>query len=750
MKTRSLVLFLGLSALAMVSCSSPKASSANEPSTKSETSQSSSSETSDSKTSEPSTQTTSDSSQSQSQEDPKNGLLDRARQLAENIDKMPKVESLYVADSASLKARKNAEIIDETNPSQDVLEHPALNVYYEDTWNFIDNQINNGISIKNEAVARVFMLNQWVMERKEPSYQAGLKLTYDANLDAALVEQMRVYDTEQRGVQGKDYDYVRICSFFGPSGEANVDYLWTCAFLPDGESELQLGNKLMISFRENAYWDVTLSETDPFSETETIYIKTIIHADLSKEEREVTQVQKVTIVEEGRPIQNDIRPAIQTVGENLISVVEMQGDMTATCYLYNREGYAYLISNQDLSNPGRMISIPLYRLTGYDRIENHYEGDDEMNGTRYLIVGDQVYGGNEQYDYQGCEWFIDAQASGVTAEPVIRISLRRDQATIENAPNFIRELLASIGLSPKEDLLEEAIRLEFGKMDVCENREALGKVGYRSVTDEEFDSIFERYDVVKIGEETFFEYDQAEKIMRNQQTTDTTPYRIIDSTAVGAFSYDEEAQELAIGETSIEVPATPFLSKNTQYKGVVALKSSRSLIPVATSDVVEFDGTNDMSVTIPASRFPVIDIPFLGEEAFELVAYLALVGGNGESETLMRITAADYLSYEGEDIDCVLTVPEEEGSSDSESSDGKPNKPDSGSERNQSIYTDRFKIVREDEHVYLIRYFIFAPEGWEPQTEEPSSSSEPLSSEDSSSEDSGSESSPVFPDSSEF
>ena len=558
--------------------------------------------------------------------------LYRSYQLANNVEKLPNTADIYGRDNAKRSGlmRKNA-VSDETNPNDDVTKYPAYKSYYSALWNAIDGQVADAKETKNFVVSKIYCLNTWVRDSSGADY----RLNYDANRDAAIIETMFEEPEEA-------YSYTNTYASYDEEGRMLIDSV--SYYLKVQDNEIRIIHKNAVSYVEGLYWDFALLEGPRDFGEGGIVVNSLVHADLTKEEKEITQIDQYRVFRgDGSIADMEVRPSIQTSTEHLDFVVESDSGGNITSHIYDENGYNYLQDG---------VSIPLYRLSGYDKIENRYEGDDWAIGERYLTIGGQTYGGRKQYDYNGLRWGVSSITTGTSVEPTLEISFDYAHYNETQAAQLIRDFLSSLGLAYKEDYLDEAFHLEMNKKTLCEEREAFGKKNYLHVSLEEFNDLYERYD---LGEFTMLDlraFQNAEKISIKDQPQDDGYYSVVSSNAVGSYAFDQENETISISQVALTVEKNALFNKDTDYVGVVALKSGRDIIVLNESDPVQFDGVNDIEATIPASSFDIKELPVNNNEAFEAVAYLALKNDG----VLARCSNVSPISYAGEEIEYVIST----------------------------------------------------------------------------------------------
>ena len=561
-------------------------------------------------------------------------ILYRSYQLAENVEKIPSAQEVYgVSDSQSnVKKIREINVSDETNPSDEVLEVPAYRAYYNELWNGIDGQISYAKYIKDFVITNIYCLDTWVKQNEYTCY----RLNYDVNKDAAIIEIVESNESDDR------YSYSNIYTTYDEQGRMLIDYVNYYFYIQN--NEMMVISKSTISYVENLYWDFTCYEwQDDFGDYGIIF-NYVIHANLAKEETEITQISSSQVLNEDGSAQiTDNRASIQSAYGHLTSVNEATINGIETS-IYDKDGYNYFhgVSNKD--DNGANISIPLYRLSGYSKIENRYIDNDFYNGERYLTVGEETYRG-ERYNYQGVEWYVSSMVSGISVEPAISFYLNYSKYNENETVSLIKGLLSSIGLSFKEDYLSEAIHLEYCKKQICEQREAFGKKNFLEISKDEFDVIYEHYDIGYYDIDMLNEYKNAVKIDIDKQVQDDGYYSLINSASSGSYSFNKENEKINISEININVTKNVLLNKDTDYVGVLALKSGRNIVVVKESDTIHFDGANDINVTIDEASFDIKDLPADNDESFELVAYLAIKKG----ETLSRCSNVSSIAYADED-----------------------------------------------------------------------------------------------------
>lgn len=635
-------------------------------------------------------------SSSSSKGNPEDLLISRVRKLADNVDQLPTANAVFGSSQKKGLAPKQAGVIDETQPSAAVLNTPALFAYGKDLWDSIDGTIEIAIQTKDAMVAQIFVLDTWVMAYGSPNGNDCYKLSYDADRDAAVMEHFYISSTTRSGVEGKDYQYVYLSSSYDLTGEMLIDYARFGFFMPNNGT-LRLYDKTAISFRENSYWNCTKWATNDWNPNERTDYQYVIHADLSKSDREITQLQKTTNYTDGVVFDAMVTADVQGKSENLIYVLGAQDEITCSCHVYTPEGYNYLYSVS--SSNMQYFYLPLYRFNGYDKIENHYE-TDRSNGKRYVYIGEEVYQGGERYEYEGCDWEVIGLASGVASEPALLLLVPEEVSGGAQASDLIHGFIESLGLAPNDEFLDEAIRVSADIDELCAEREALGKVGFRYNSAEEFDLMYDRYDIIDVTQGQILSFESVEKCPYDQQLEESAEYHPINVNPEGKFSFDEQRKVLAIEATQIEVPVSPFLSKNADYKGVLALRSGHLITPLRTSETAKFNGKDALSITVPSLDLPVESIPMLSDDSYELVVYLASAQMAEEEVRLSRVSAIAPLPYEGEPIDCVL---KEEVLEDSD-----------------SILTERFEIAREGNRAFLKHHCVIESETPEEEQADPS------------------------------
>ena len=563
--------------------------------------------------------------------------LYRSYQLANNVEKLPNTTDIYGRNNAKRSGpmRKNA-VTDETNPNDDVTRNPAYDCYYSDLWSSIDGQVKEAKETKNFVVSKIYCFNTWVRGSSGTDY----RLNYDANRDAAIIETMFEESEEA-------YTYTNTYASYDEEGRMLIDSVFYHLSVQD--NEIRILEKNAVSYVEGLYWDFTrLERDDDFGEGGIVH-NYVIHADLTKEEKEITQIYLLRVYRaDGTIADMEARPSIQTSTEHLNFVVDSDGNGNISSHIYDKKGYNYL---EGYGMGG--VSIPLYRLSGYDKIENRYEGDDWANGERYLTIGGQTYGGRrQQYDYNGLPWRVSAMISGTSVEPALEISFHYADYSETEAAQLIRDFLSSLGLAYKEDHLDEAFHLEMNKKTLCEEREAFGKKNYLYVSIEEFNDLYERYDLGDFTIADLRAYQDAEKVSIKNQPQDDGYYSVVSSSAAGSYAFNQENEEISIGEVALTVEKNALFNKDTDYVGVVALKSGRDIITLSESDPVQFDGVNDIEATIAACSFDIKELPANNDESFEVVAYLALKNDG----VLARCSSVSPISYTGEEVEYLISV----------------------------------------------------------------------------------------------
>lgn len=561
--------------------------------------------------------------------------LYRSYQLANNVEKLPNTTDIYGSDNAKRSGpmRKNA-VSDETNPSDDVTKYPAYNSYYSALWDAIDGQVEEAKETKNFVISNIYCFNTWVRGSGGTDY----RLNYDANRDAATIETMFEESEEA-------YSYTNTYASYDEEGRMLIDSVSYCLSVQD--NEIRIIGKNAVSYVEGLYWDFTqLERQDEFGEGGIVH-NYVIHADLTQEEKEITQIHLYRVFgNDGSIADMEARPSIQTSTEYLNFVVDNDSNGNISSHIYDKKGYNYLQGDGMGS-----VFIPLYRLSGYDKIENRYEGDDWANGERYLTIGGQTYGG-QKYDYNGLRWRVSSMVSGPSVEPALQIIFHYADYNETQAAQLIRDFLSSLDLAYKEDHLDEAFHLEMNKKTLCEEREAFGKKNYLYVSLEEFNDLYERYDLGDFTMEDLRAYQAATKVSIENQLQDDGYYSVVSSSAVGSYAFDQENETISIGQVALTAEKNALFNKDTDYVGVVALKSGRDIIVLNESDPVQFDGVNDIEATIPASSFDIKELPANNDEAFEVVAYLALKNDG----VLARCSSVSPISYTGEEVEYLIST----------------------------------------------------------------------------------------------
>ena len=558
-------------------------------------------------------------------------VLYRSYQLANNVEKLPNTTDIYGKDNAKRSGpmRKNA-VSDETNPNDDVTKYPAYKSYYSALWNAIDGQVEEAKETKNFVVSKIYCLNTWVRDSSGANY----RLNYDANRDAAIIE--RMFEESEEA-----YSYTNTYASYDEEGRMLIDSV--SYYLRVQDNEIRIIRKDAVSYVEGLYWDFTLLEGPRDFGEGGIVVNSLVHADLTKEEKEITQINLYRVFRsDGSIADMEVRSSIQTSTEHLDFVAESDSSGDISSYIYDEKGYNYLQGG---------VSIPLYRLSGYDKIENRYKGDDWAIGERYLTIGGQTYGG-KQYDYNGLRWSVSSITTGTSVEPTLEISFDYADYNETQAAQLIRDFLSSLGLAYKEDHLDEAFHLEMNKKTLCEEREAFGKKNYLHVSLEEFNDLYERYDLGDFTMEDLRAYQEAEKISIKDQPQDDGYYSVVNSSAAGSYAFDQENETISIGQVALTVEKNALFNKDTDYVGVVALKSGRDIIVLNESDPIQFDGVNDIEATIPASSFDIKELPANNNEAFEAVAYLALKNDG----VLARCSNVSPISYTGEEVEYLIST----------------------------------------------------------------------------------------------
>ena len=611
---------------------------------------------------------------------PKEGtVLYRSYQLANNIENLPSTKDIYdnPVDESHLMELKRGAIRDETYPSDDVNRSPAYHSYYSSLWESVDGLVNDSKDIKNYVIKNIYSLNTWITSPTGDN----IRLNYDVNKDAAIIETM--FEESESA-----FSYRYIYTTYDEEGRMLIDSVWYV--LRYENNQLRIVNKDSVSYVEGLYWDFTELETQRDVGPGGVTYNYVIHADLTKQEKEITQIRLQKVYRgDGTIDYVNVNPSIQTTTEHLNFVTNNDNDGHMDANMYDKKGYNYIQCFSSIEGQAS-ISIPLYRLEGFDKIENHYRGEDIANGTRYFTVGNNTYGG-QRYEYNGLNWFVDGMIFGPGIEPAITIELNYSNYTEGEVAQLIRDFLSSIGLHYKQDYLDEAFHLELNKKQMCEEREAFGKKNYLYISEEEFNTLYEHYDFNNYTVKDLQDYLDAEKVDLKKQTKDEEYYSLVNSTATGSYTFDIDNEKLSLGEVTLNVEKSALLDRDIDYVGVVALKSGREIITLQESDVVHFDGANDITTTIPVSSYNIKDLPSNNDESFEVVAYLAIKDDNN----LSRCSSVSLISYVGGEVEYIIST-----------YDSRDHKEEKQNEENKDyVIKEYFSIVRNNGKAFNKHYF---------------------------------------------
>ena len=606
-------------------------------------------------------------------------VLYRSYQLADNIENLPSTKDIYdnPVDESRLMDLKRGAIRDETYPIDDVNRFPAYHSYYSALWESIEGLVNDSKNIKNYVIKNIYSLNTWITSPSGENH----RLNYDVNKDAAIIETM--FEESESA-----FSYRYIYTTYDEDGRMLIDSVWYAIRYEN--NQLRIVNKDSVSYVEGLYWDFTQLETQREVGLGGVVYNYVIHADLTKQEKEITQIRLQRVYKgDGSIDYVNVNPSIQTTTEHLNFVTNNDNDGNMDANMYDKKGFNYIQAHSSIEGQAS-ISIPLYRLEGFDKVENHYRGDDIANGIRYFTVGNNTYGG-ERYEYNGLNWFVDGMTFGPGIEPAITIELNYSNYTEGEAAQLIRDFLSSIGLHYKEDYLNEAFHLELNKKQMCEEREAFGKKNYLYITEEEFNTLYEHYDFNNYTVKDLQDYLDAEKVDLKKQTKDEEYYSLVNSNATGSYTFDLDNEKLSIGEVTLNVEKSALLDRDIDYIGVVALKSGREIITLQESDVVHFDGANDITTTIPVSSYNIKDLPSNNDESFEVVVYLAIKDDNN----LSRCSSVSPVSYVGEAVEYIIST-----------YDSRNHKEENQNEENKDyIIKEYFSIVRNNGKAFNKHYF---------------------------------------------
>ena len=572
----------------------------------------------------------------------RSGILLRSINLANNIDKLPKSKEAMLKSNKNVRRNK-----DVTARPEEVAKYPALNSYYESLWNYIDGTIEDVKERKNRAVSIIDEFDKWIA-----APEGDFKLSYDLSSDTTTISYGYI------DVEG--FQYLTARSTYDEQNRMMISFYLGYYSLVNNQIVLRDG--LSVSYVENLCWDVSRNEGAILPTGENYYHQYLIHADLTKDNREVTQLYRLVGID---AFESNITSTVQTSGNKTTTISDMYGNN-----IYDTTGYNLAMGTRS------HLDIALYQLSGYSRIE--LDDSIEHHPKYTMTTSSGVYEGDVPYTINGNRVMVNGIASGISSEPCLSVSFSDGNLSQEEMKQGLTDVLNAMGLAYlDEDAIDEAIASIYSAKDVVSSRSALNKTDMTYCSVIEYEMIWDLFNRNNPSDIDLQDYLDAEKYAAKEQIEETTPYEESAISSQGRYSLDEENNKLVVDSFTIIAEAEK-LEQNADYTAYVAIKNVDGMIEIGRSQPVNSGEGESFTINIDAIDFDLDDLP-LSMNNYSVITYLVDSDGNrvsgfnqlttGNSNIVIHETIYDYgEDYGREDIQYKIvegfrTVSSEDGSS---------------------------------------------------------------------------------------
>ncbi len=520
-------------------------------------------------------------------------VLDRAEELAENVEKLPMASAVMggeedagtanlsessvsaVKSSLSSVLASSADDggeLDLTEPGSDYLDFPAFESYYNQLWSAIDSSIYGYRETKGRAVDCVRQLDTWV---ENPDYGERYRLHYDLNSDTLTI------DTVSHS--GQDYVYTQIVSSYDAEGRA-VILANTAGNNAYYEPLIdRIGYSVSLYYVEGQLWRCATVERQTSSDDSESVFRYLIEADLASEDQRITQLLCQENIYEGVSYLSDFTATAQfrKDGMPVVLNVRNQGEEQPYFenYIYTAEGYNFY----QWENHGGIetASVPLYQTVGWDKVV--YSAEEGLR----LTIGDEVYSSLQLYPLEGgLYWILSEITCGISGEPAIRIE-PNGYCGIAQARTAVME---DCGLSYQAGFPDWADELSDNYLPILQEWQAFGITDLVSVDADLFQALFSSYNNADgITLEGIVAMWNEEFIAMDEQTEDNELYEMIQVAISGEIVLDGEKGVIDLSALRAEVGKSALLEADAEYSLNVVLKGDFGVIDLASVNAVYAD-----------------------------------------------------------------------------------------------------------------------------------------------------------------
>lgn len=563
-------------------------------------------------------------------DDDKYTVANRAKELAENIEKLPDVKDILSdgdnADNSDVKQKNNKKVASAYSATDNVIDISVPDQgyydgsYYVASYENINAKVSSYISEfkyrKEVAIDKLKQLNTWVhvsdggydfvMAGHANEYPAPIqgsedyKLSYDKANDVATVEYR--HDAEGTGQVFKRY-LKMFCSYNG-NGNAVISASYHYANNQGGGYRVETSTS--VHYVENESW-LFIEKTEVAQYTFYADLKT---GDLVILQKDINGIEclrydvytksdntKLLFVNNKHNIEYNIN--LPEDGSQVIVfdnsgrlLTEINNSYKNFYYQFEESGtklyYEYETGNRELITDvnkflekfeddiikTERIWIPIYKLSGWDKF--YFVGENFLEGEYFLEINGKTYQTSEIYSNNEFNWVL--RKFGNNNE--IGIELQYSKSFSKKYSQTVSEFLNKLGLS------YERSDLSFID-DYCGNAwEAIDDVkilGY-SLTDlnlELYENILDNYFYGAM------EYDEMKAILDvpaislKKQKAENEVFSLIDITVSSNAELNEQTGVIDFSSVSATVPKSVLLNENTEYSLVLALRSDSKLIESA-------------------------------------------------------------------------------------------------------------------------------------------------------------------------
>ena len=458
---------------------------------------------------------------------------ERALELLDIIEKVPKMSDIYHVETASSRSAvdpANSVHVDETYTSfpKDLKYIDTFGDGFVSMWESFGNVIVN--AKLDKAITNKYSpdLDTWFgFVQTANGLPLYMHLSYDEDNDASVIT--RYFNDDESNLDNIE------CSRFSydENGKAEATITFKQYHVSDNERTLNQG--ATVKFKENqswiGYWEYE-QETFDNSMSGSIHEKQkcyyVVNVNLTKRDPEVIYYLNQYTYDYDTGVFKGFyfTPAYHLVKGKISYTIQSYADSTLESghewlfTSFDNAGTAYASVAVSHGTPlGDMypVSIDLYKLNGWDKIDYYHRPEDTSGygGERYLTIGEHVYGGVAWSDYEefdGRKWQVSAMPSN-SHYYVPCITLFVPMAEVQDIQDIVLDWLESLGLSFKQAGYETLFELRNNIDNVA--KDVFGKENIANLTKEEFEAFFETIYVEYDGEneiDIFMKYKSSNEI----------------------------------------------------------------------------------------------------------------------------------------------------------------------------------------------------------------------------------------------